>query len=88
MINYHELMTILSVPRPNGSAAERETGRALQDWLTRHSIPHRVQKLREALLVWLGITENVDLRAFLADPEDVGTRQVEVATETFGRFRV
>jgi len=42
MIDYHELMTILSVPRPNGSAAERETGRALNDWLTRHNIPHRV----------------------------------------------
>jgi len=59
MINYHELMTILSVPRPNGSAAERETGRALQDWLTRHSIPHRVQTFRlypyffECIGLWL-----------------------------------
>ncbi len=59
MINYHELMTILSVPRPNGSAAERETGRALQDWLTHCSIPHWVQTFRlypyffECIGLWL-----------------------------------
>jgi peptidase M28-like protein len=43
MIDYRELMTLLSVPRPNGSAAELETECALRDWLTRHSIQHRVQ---------------------------------------------
>ena len=59
MIDYQELMGILSVPRPNGSAAERETGRALQDWLTRHSIPYRVQTFRlypyffECIGLWL-----------------------------------
>lgn len=42
-IDYQELMALLSVPRPNGSAAERETGRALKDWLTRHGIAHRTQ---------------------------------------------
>ena len=59
MIDYQELMTILSVPRPNGSAAERETRRALQDWLTLHGIPHRVQQFRlfpyffECVGLWL-----------------------------------
>jgi hypothetical protein len=59
MIDYRELMTILSIPRPNGSVAERETGRALRDWLTRHGIPHRVQTFRlypyffECVGLWL-----------------------------------
>jgi hypothetical protein len=59
MIDYHELMTILSVPRPNGSAAERETGRALREWLTNHDIPHRIQVFRrypyffECIGLWL-----------------------------------
>jgi len=59
MIDYQELMTILSVPRPNGSAAERKTRYALQDWLTRHGIPHRVQQFRlypyffECIGLWL-----------------------------------
>jgi hypothetical protein len=43
MTDYHELMSILSVPRPNGSLAERETGRALKEWLIRQAIPYRVQ---------------------------------------------
>lgn len=59
MIDYHELMTILSVPRPNGSVAERKTGRALQDWLTSQGIPHRIQAFRlypyffECIGLWL-----------------------------------
>jgi hypothetical protein len=59
MIDYHELMSILSVPRPNGSPAERETRRALQEWLTRHAIPHRAQTFQlypyffECVGVWL-----------------------------------
>jgi len=43
MVDYHELMRSLSVPRPNGSAAERETERALRDWLTGHGIRHTAQ---------------------------------------------
>ena len=43
MTDYHELMSFLSVPRPNGSLAERETGRALKEWLIRQAIPYRVQ---------------------------------------------
>ena len=42
MVDYQELMGILSIPRPNGSAAERETSRALQNWLSRHRIPFRL----------------------------------------------
>ena len=59
MVDYHELMSILSVPRPNGSHAERETGRALQAWLTRHAIPYRVQSFQlypyffECVGLWL-----------------------------------
>ena len=59
MTDYHELMEILSVPRPNGSAAERQTGRALKDWLARHGIPFRRQAFRlypyffECIGLWL-----------------------------------
>ncbi len=59
MIDYDELMAFLSIPRPNGSAAERETGRALQNWLARRALPHRVQAFRlypyffECVGVWL-----------------------------------
>ena len=43
MVDYQALMRILSVPRPNGSAAEAETRRALQDWLGSegHPKPYR-----------------------------------------------
>jgi len=59
MTDYHELMKILSIPRPNGSAAERETGRALQEWLTRHGIPYQLQTFHvypyffECIGLWL-----------------------------------
>jgi hypothetical protein len=46
VIDYHELMTYLSVPRPNGSPAERQTGQALQAWLKRHGIPYQVDSFR------------------------------------------
>jgi hypothetical protein len=42
MADYEQLMSILSVPRPNGSRAEQETRRRLQDWLAEHSIPYRL----------------------------------------------
>lgn len=59
MVDYHELMTLLSIPRPNGSAAERETGRALKAWLTRHGIGYKTQNFRlfpyffECVGLWL-----------------------------------
>ena len=58
-VDYHELMALLSVPRPNGSAAERETGRALKDWLARHGIAYRTHAFRlypyffECVGLWL-----------------------------------
>ncbi len=42
-IDYAELMQILSRPRPSGSLAERETIRALQDWLVARGLPCRLQ---------------------------------------------
>jgi hypothetical protein len=59
MVDYQELMTLLSVPRPNGSTAERETARALKDWLNRHGIKYRTQTFRlypyffECIGLWL-----------------------------------
>ena len=59
MVDYAELMSFLSVPRPNGSAAEVATGRALAAWLTARGIPCRVHSFRlypyffEAVGVWL-----------------------------------
>jgi len=58
-IDYQELMAILSVPRPNGSAAERATAHALQAWLDRHEISYRTHTFRlypyffECIGVWL-----------------------------------
>ena len=46
MIDYAELMRVLSVPRPNGSPAERETAHALGDWLARHGIDYHVHSFR------------------------------------------
>lgn len=59
MTIYEELLDILTVPRPNGSQAERDTSRALQGWLEKRGIPFRVQAFRlypyffEAIGVWL-----------------------------------
>jgi len=59
MVDYHELMSILSVPRPNGSAALRQTCRALQDWLSGHGVPYRIHTFRlyplffECIGVWI-----------------------------------
>ena len=46
MVDHAELMRILSVPRPNGSAAERETAHALRAWLARHDIPYQTHNFR------------------------------------------
>jgi len=65
MVDYHELMTLLSVPRPNGSVAERETARALKDWLNRHRIKFRSQNFRlypyffECVGLWLIISRTL-----------------------------
>ena len=59
MVDCHELMTILSVPRPNGSAALQRTCRALQEWLSQRGIPYRLHTFRlypyffEAIGVWI-----------------------------------
>jgi len=59
MIDYHELMALLSIPRPNGSTAERETAHALKAWLNRHGIAYRTQAFRlypyffECVGLWL-----------------------------------
>ncbi|MEJ2558890.1 MAG: hypothetical protein P8186_22275 [Anaerolineae bacterium] len=46
MVDYPELMRLLSVPRPNGSAAERETARALRAWLDGHDVRYRIETFR------------------------------------------
>jgi len=67
MVDYHELMTILSVPRPNGSAAVEQTKRALLDWLEQRGIPYHLHTFRlypyffEAIGVWIILS-----RVFLA----------------------
>jgi hypothetical protein len=38
LIDFKELMDILSIPRPNGSKAEENTLQALKNWLTDHDI--------------------------------------------------
>ncbi len=59
MIDYRELMSFLSTPRPNGSAAEAATGRGLAAWLIERGIPLRIHTFRlypyffEAIGVWL-----------------------------------
>lgn len=59
MVDYAELMKILSVPRPNGSAAERETARALCDWLTQRGIAYHIHGFKlypyfnEGLGLWI-----------------------------------
>jgi hypothetical protein len=59
MMDYHELMSILSVPRPNGSAAVERTCRTFQDWLSQRGIPYRLHTFRlypyffECIGVWI-----------------------------------
>ncbi len=59
MMDYHKLMTILSVPRPNGSAALQRTCHALQGWLTQHDLAFRIHTFRlypyffEFIGVWI-----------------------------------
>lgn len=59
MIDYHKLMTLLSVPRPNGSAALQRTCHALRAWLSQHDIAFRIHTFRlypyffESIGVWI-----------------------------------
>jgi hypothetical protein len=59
LIDYQRLMTILSVPRPNGSQAEAETCQSLCTWLAEQEIPHRIHTFRlypfyfEAIGIWI-----------------------------------
>lgn len=46
MFDYTEVLRFLCVPRPSGSAAERETARALGDWLAQRGIPYRLQPFK------------------------------------------
>jgi len=65
MVDYQALMRILSVPRPNGSPAEAETRRALQDWLEQRRIPHRTHAFRlypyffESIGFWLIVSRTL-----------------------------
>ena len=47
MIDFKVLMDIFSIPRPNGSKAERITLEALINWLTDHHIPFIVNSFRQ-----------------------------------------
>lgn len=59
MVDYQALMSLFSIPRPNGSAAEAATGRALRRWLEARGIPCQVHSFRlypfffEAIGWWL-----------------------------------
>lgn len=65
MIDYSELMRLLSRPRPNGSAAEQQTCQALQGWLQSHHIPYHTHTFRiypyffEAIGLWLIVSRTL-----------------------------
>ena len=65
MTDFHELMRILSVPRPAGSAAERRTVDDLLSWLKQRAIPHQVHTFRIypyfiiAIGVWLIVSRSL-----------------------------
>ena len=63
--DFRKLMEILSVPRPNGSQALKDTRKKLSDWLDKQGIPHQVQtfKLYPYFLeiggIWLLLTHTL-----------------------------
>ncbi len=65
MVDYQELMAMLSIPRPNGSHALRDTNRSLKRWLADRGIPFRSHKFRlypyffEAIGLWLIISRTL-----------------------------
>jgi hypothetical protein len=70
MVDYAELMAILSVPRPNASPAEGETARALRQWLERRGIPYQMHSFRlypyfnEGIGVWVIASRTLLVLAF------------------------
>ena len=69
--DFQELMAILSIPRPNGNAAERWTSQTLQRWLQKRSIPYQIQPFRqypylfEATGIWLILSRTLLALAIL-----------------------
>lgn len=65
MVDYTELMRILSVPRPSGSTAERRAARALCEWLTRRAIPYQIHTFRlypyfnEGIGLWIIVSRTL-----------------------------
>jgi len=53
MVDYQALMRILSQPRPNGSAQEAQTRKALLAWLNQNGIRYRLQPFRIYPHFWL-----------------------------------
>ncbi len=59
MTDYQALLRIFSIPRHNGSPAERRTRQVIVDWLNQRDIPHQLQSFRlypyfmPAIGVWL-----------------------------------
>jgi hypothetical protein len=72
-VNYRFLMDVLSVPRPNGSAAERETRRQLRNWLEGRGIDTQVHEfdlypyLFEVIGIWIILSRGVLVTAILLD---------------------
>ena len=70
MTDFKVLMDILSIPRPNGSKAERITLEALINWLTDHHIPFITNSFRqypyffEAIGLWIILTRTLLSVAF------------------------
>jgi acetylornithine deacetylase/succinyl-diaminopimelate desuccinylase-like protein len=70
MVDYAELMAILSVPRPNASRAEGETARALRQWLERRGIPYQTHSFKlypyfnEGIGVWVIVSRTLLVVAF------------------------
>jgi hypothetical protein len=65
MIDYQALIQIFSVPRPNGSKAERTTRQAVLSWLEHHHIPYRCETFRifpylfEGIGIWLLVSRTL-----------------------------
>ena len=70
-VNYRHLMSILSVPRPNGSAAERETRAQLRSWLEGRGIDTKIHEfdlypyLFETIGVWIILSRTLLAAAVL-----------------------
>jgi len=64
-VDFDELMGYLSVPRLNGSQAERQTRSALLNWLKLHDIPNSTQTFRlyphffVAIGIWLIVSRSL-----------------------------